>query len=384
MEKFPKSPKASSSIAEKIPSKTAEEKALVQAKTIKTVARLLKILSVPKAQALSNDELCRKFYGLSETVFGLDKPPEGELRNIQRYTQALSMDTEEGPALIEKVEASQKRGAHRFYHKPSNITHWLMTEEAALNILLTQQILGRTFGSVTQIDIQQTGHIAENVAGASKETLRIRDHLRVVPDGIGRLQADVNPEVLQPIVDAVAKNRQLSFEYCSAKGKTTKRMVSPQGLVAKDGTIYLLATEGLTDMPRFAYPLQRVTKAMVLTKPRQERLDFNLDKYIEDSHQLSHVLDGKTQTIELKLRVQSDAYYHFDERPLSSTQDMLGPDSKDGSYLLTADVPDTVLLVPFLLSMGGWIEVLGPPEVRAEMAKRARHIAMHYAADVLD
>jgi len=384
VEKFPKSPKPSSSIVDKTSSKTAEEKALVQAKTIKTVARLLKILSVPKAQALSNDELCGKFYGLAESAYGLDKPPEGKLRNIQRYTQALSMDTEEGPALIEKVEASQKRGAHKFYHKPSHITHWLMTEEAALNILLTQQILGRTFGAVTQIDIEQTGQIAENVAGASRETLRIRDSLRVVPDDIGRLPAYIKPEVLQSIVDAVAQNRQVTFSFRSSKGNTKKHTVSPQGLVAKDGTIYLLATEGLSDMPRFPYPLQRVNEVQISHRPCQERAGFNLDNYIRDSHQLSHVLDGKTQTIELKLRVMDAALYHFRERPLSSEQKIGDPNLTDKSCLLTANIPDTVLLVPFLLSMGGWIEVLGPPRVRVEMARRARHIAGHYAADVLD
>ncbi len=384
MEKFQKSPKSSPSIVEKTPSKSAEKKALVQAKTIKTVARLLEILSVPKEQALSNEELCRKFYGLAQTPYGLDKPPEGELRNIQRYTLALSRDTEEGPALIEKVEATQKRGAHKFYHRPSHITHWLMTEEAALNILLTKQILGRTFGSVAQIDMNATGDIADKVAGASRETLRIRDRLRVVPDDIGRLPADIKPEVLQSIVDAVAQNRQLTFSFCSSKGNIKEHTVSPQGLVAKDGTIYLLATEGLSDMPRFPYPLQRISKAEISHRPCQERPDFNLDNYIRDSHQLSHVLDGNTQTIELKLRVLHDALYHFKERPLSSEQKIGDPNPTNKACIVSANIPDTVLLVPFLLSMGGWIEVLGPPNVRAEMAKRARHIAAHYAADVLD
>lgn len=384
LEKFPKSPNQSASITDEKLSKTMENKALVQAKTIKTVARLLEILSVPKEQSLSNEELCRKFYGLTETAYGLAKPPEGELRNIQRYTLALSKATEEGPALIEKVVTNQKRGAHKFYHKPSHITHWLMTEEAALNILLTKQILGRAFGSVTQIGMEETGQIADKVAGASKETLRIRERLRVVPDGIGRMPADIKPEVLQPIVNAVAQNKQLSFSYRSSKGMSSERTVSPQGLVAKDGTIYLLATEGLSDIPRFPYPLQRISRAEVSHKPCQERPDFNLDRYIQDSHQLSHVLDGKTLSVELKLRVLPDALYHFKERPLSAEQDIGKASPTDGSCIVTANIPSTVLLVPFLLSMGGWIEVLGPPEVRKEVAKRGREIAAHYVVDQLD
>ena len=69
---------------------------------------------------------------------------------------------------------------------------------------------------------------------------------------------------------------------------------------------------------------------------------------------------------------------------MSSEQKIGDSNPTNKSCIVSANIPDTVLLVPFLLSMGGWIEVLGPPKVRAEMAKRARHITAHYAVDVLD
>ena len=41
-------------------------------------------------------------------------------------------------------------------------------------------------------------------------------------------------------------------------------------------------------------------------------------------------------------------------------------------------VVDGVMLVPFLLSMGPWVEVLGPPGVRQEVVRRVKEMARLY------
>jgi predicted DNA-binding transcriptional regulator YafY len=70
--------------------------------------------------------------------------------------------------------------------------------------------------------------------------------------------------------------------------------------------------------------------------------------------------------------------YHFRERPLSENQRVTEPEEGQTWYLVTAEVPDTILLVPFLLSMGHWIEVLEPQTVRAATALRAQQMWQHY------
>ncbi len=386
MEKFPKSPKTSSSIVDKTPSKAAEQKALVQAKTIKTVARLLQILAVPRGQALSNEELCRKFIGKPGSNWDAkerDLPPN-DLRNIQRYTEALSQETKDGPALIEKVKKAKSGDVLRFYHNASAVTHWLMTEETALNVLLTRQILGSTFDSIEGMSIKEISVIADKVADASPQIKRIRQRIRVVPDWIGREAAVIKAVILKETFDAVANDRQLKFRYKHSTGEVVTKTVSVQGLVAKDGSLYLLGTDGFKDIPDRGLPLHRFEFAECTDLPAMPRPDFDLDGYIEGSHKLSHKFDIHQPPIELKLRVAPDAIYHFRERKLSKKQDVPDEPEADGWYRVVITLPDMILLVPFLLSMGGWIEVLGPPKVRAEMAKRARHIAGHYAKDVLD
>ena len=383
MEDFPKSPRGDGSIDDKVARTATEQKALVQAKTIKTVARLLQILSVPKEQALSNEELCRKFIGQPGSNWDTKNRdlPAKDLRNIQRYTKALSEKTSDGPALIEKVK--KPGGLLRFYHIASPVTHWLMTDETALNLLLARQILGSTFDAIEGMSIKEISVIADKVADASPQIKRIRQRIRVVPDWIGREAAYIPSEILKETFDAVANDRQLKFRYKHSTGEVITKTVSVQGLVAKDGSLYLLGTDGFNDIPDRGLPLHRFEFAGCTDLPVDPRPDFDLDGYIEGSHKLSHKFDIHQPPIELKLRVAPDAIYHFRERKLSKKQDVPDEPEADGWFRVVITLPDIILLVPFLLSMGGWIEVLEPPKVRAEMAKRARHIAGHYANDVL-
>lgn len=367
-------------------SAVAAKKSSVQIKTIKTVARLLEILSVPKEEALTNVELGRKFYGRSGTrqhaFSALTKP---ELRNIQRYTEALSTKTLDGPALIDVIETgapNAKRKTRRFYHIRSNVADWLMTGEAALNLLLSQQVLGRAFGSVERISTKKNSEIAARVVSASTETQRLRERIRVVPDGIGRLACHIPQRILRETIEALAKSRKLAFSYIDAKGKESNLLVSPQGVVSKDGTLYLISTRGLSDAVGRPFALHRMKDAQVHHQAAQDRPDFNLDVHIKESHQLSHRLDHDGPPVELKLRVAPESLYHFKERPLSKDQKIGQPRRSDDWRIVTATIPNSWLLAPFLLSMGGWIEVLEPHEVRAELAKRVREMAQHYVADV--
>jgi predicted DNA-binding transcriptional regulator YafY len=301
------------------------------------------------------------------------------LRSIQRYMSDLSEDSKEGPALVGIVQRGTERA---YYLKTSQVANWFMTEEAALDLQLSRDVFGRSFGSRGRSNGNNLADMAERVVAASPETQRIRDRLRIVPDGIGRLPATIEPGVLRSSVDAIGKNRKLKFSYTSASGKASSQLVSPLGLVAKDGAIYLVAVKGLSDTPRH-FPLQRMSDVDVHFQPAQGRPEFDLQQYILDSHQFSHMLDAKEAPALLKLRVAPETIYHFKERPLSSDQKEMPPKSGEPWYIVTATVPQTVLLMPFLISMGPWIEVLEPAGVRAETAKWAGKTWAHYAREDL-
>lgn len=331
-----------------------------------TAVCLLQQLPVRPEKAITVAEIAAKLH------------PDGDLsrnalRSFYRYVNELAAESEDGPALLEVIDGEPRR----YYLKLSSVAEWFMTEEVALNVLLTGQVIGKALGSVGPLSTERLSDIAETIAGASLKTKRIRKSVRVVPDWIGRLPARIDPQVLQAAIDALGDNQKLQIDYTNHHGAQSKHLLSPQGLVAKDGTVYLLATSGIENRVRH-FPLHRVRSAFVHSHPLQVLPGFNLDCYIEESHQLSHPLDVDAAPVVLKLRVAPETIYHFSERPLSKDQTIILQSGMGGWFLVTATVPETILLIPFLLSMGGWIEVLEPADVRDETARRLSSAAAHY------
>ena len=328
--------------------------------------RLLQTLPVRAESAMTVSQIQEKLF---------DSLEDGNVkRNIQRYVSELSYNDPDGdPALIDVIEGNPRR----YFLKSSGVAAWCMTEQVALNILLTRHVLRHSLGAAAQMDTDTITSLAEQAILGSPQTKRIQDRIRVVQDSIGRLPARIKPAILQAAIDAIAKQRQLRFDYESSAGKPSENLVSPQGLAAKDGTIYLLGTQSFSDKPRH-FPLHRMTKAEVDHRPVLAQPEFDLDNYIQDSHQLSHSLEPSVGPISLRLRVAPEALYHFNERPLSNSQIIEAQTDSNGWYFVTNQIPDTFLLAPFLLSMGGWIEVVSPQSVRVEVAKRLKAAASHY------
>lgn len=361
---------------------------------LRGTARLLEILAVPRHQALTIRQIAEQFFNKRGAGHGSESNlSEGEIRKVQRYMQALAEPGAGQPALVERYRgggdgstlADQKQ--YRYYQKTSSLNKWLLSENAALDLILAQQILGRSFSSALSGRDQahpanpgnSTLFMAEEVASQDVETQRLRSCLRVVPDWIGRVPAKIEKDILKEVVNAIAKDRKLVFEYRTVAKKSKSYMVSPRGLVAKDWTIYLLYTTGLSDQPGPALALHRMQSASCSHEPRDQRTEaFDLDAFIDQTHQLSHLVSDKPITIDLSLRVAPETIYHFYERPLSKNQDIVKSIDEGGWYTVHATILETILLVPFLLSMGGWIEVLGPQRIRDEVATRIRKMAGHY------
>ena len=69
--------------------------------------------------------------------------------------------------------------------------------------------------------------------------------------------------------------------------------------------------------------------------------------------------------------------FHFSERPLAGNQQIGEPDPKDSWRIVSAEVPDTLLLVPFLISVRD-IEVLAPRPLRRQVTEwLVRATALH-------
>ena len=332
---------------------------------MKVAVRLLKLLPTTAANAMTVADIAKKWYDY--------EPSKEEKRNIQRYIVDLASDEDDGASLINTVEGYPRR----FYLRLSQVANWFMTEEAALTILLTGQSMAQTLTSLNSSETSPLADIAEKVASASLATQRIRERVRLVPDGLGRLPAHIPAEVIKASIDAIANLRQLTFHYRTSSGVESKELVSVQGMIVKDGAIYLIGTKGLADSPRY-YGLQRMSQVEVSHRPHQDQTGFNFDRYINDSN-LSSRLREHPGNIDLELKVQSEAIYHFRERPLSKNQ-IIATFDDEASYTVNTNIPWSVALVPFLLSLGDGIEVIKPKRLRVMMGNHLTVASQYYKA----
>jgi predicted DNA-binding transcriptional regulator YafY len=260
----------------------------------------------------------------------------------------------------------------------SALRQWFMTDHMALNLLLADQIVGSSLGGSRRLGGSGlAAQAAQMIRHRSPEARRIGAYVRIVPDGMGRRPALIDPKVVDTVIEAIALGRQLVFGYTSARGNESRWEASPRGLVAKDGTLYLIVTRDHSDHPT-TFALHRLRDAHVSTRPVTFR-DFDIDRFLEETQHMSHPV-GPEAAVDLTLRVAAAALYHFRERPL--WHQTIGTPDGQGRVLVTARVPHGVLLTPFLLSMSPDVEVLAPAAVRDEVARRVLDAARHYSAQM--
>ncbi len=328
--------------------------------------KLLRLLNADPAHALTTAQIAEKWKARYNEIL--------DIRTFQRWMGEVSSDSSDGAAFV-NIDDSSK--GFTYYLRLSELAHWFMTEETAFYQLLSHQVLNNTFGESPSQDVKRQIEVATRLTEEESRLKRLRERVRIVPDGIGRLRTQISNEVLTSIMETIAAGKMLQLEYLSSRGNLSELTLNPLGLVAKDGTLYLLAVKELSDPP-IHYALQRVQSANSTPKRAQERKDFDLDRYIHQTHQLSHALDQKCVPELIKLKVQAQTLFHFKERPLAENQTIIEP-TKDGDWaVVTASIPITLLLRPFLASMGPGIEVLEPLQLRQDLASWVSEMASLY------
>jgi predicted DNA-binding transcriptional regulator YafY len=323
-------------------------------------------------------------------------PEDATLRQIQRYVYELSMPINHLPPLLDFVEEDQTISVQRpsssnsekparkprkqrlYYLHHDTLMKWFMSEQAALNLLLTGQVVGQALGDVSELGTKSVAKLAKDVIKGqrSAKLSRIASSVRFLPDGIGRLPAQLAPDLLQTMIDAIVRDRAVSFDYKKPDGKTSRPTVNPLGLVSKEGTIYLIASKG-SDSVVVHYALQRASNAIVeMRHVRMVPQAFDLDQHIESTHRLSHQI-GPEMT--LVLEVDEKALFHFTERPLTTDQEIKKIRGTN-SYKVSAVVPDTYYLRPFLLSLRANVTVLEPIDLRKSLAAELKQMVANYTA----
>ncbi|HEY2888314.1 MAG TPA: WYL domain-containing protein, partial [Candidatus Limnocylindrales bacterium] len=184
---------------------------------------------------------------------------------------------------------------------------------------------------------------------------------------------------LAPRSDAVWNATRIAIDYERGSGPA-RRVIEPLGLVLKAGIWYVVA--GTDGGQVRTYRISRV----VAVEPSDERFarpaGFDLAGYWGDA---AEAFEREAPRIAVEVRVRPDRLDQLrsavGHATVEAAEGLPGTDPDDWLRLrLRLDWPDEAPAV--LLRAGRWVEVLGPPEVRARVAAVARAIAERYAGDL--
>ncbi|MFC0597362.1 helix-turn-helix transcriptional regulator [Streptomyces palmae] len=201
---------------------------------------------------------------------------------------------------------------------------------------------------------------------------------------------------LGTIADAVWRQRTLRMDYRRWRGEV-RRELRPLGLVLKGGIWYLVAQavdpapsdgaggDAPGDGPAHraeirSYRISRVLTVQVLDEGFARPADFDLAAYWQESSRRLEELRYQGQA---RLRVSPRALklipVKFGAIGARAVAEAGEPDA-DGWVPVVLPVESVPVAVSDLLWLGGGAEVLGPPELRAAVARAVTELAQRYAA----
>lgn len=313
------------------------------------------------------------------------KTPEARVRQVYRCVNDLSSGIPpigDFVCKVPKPENASREDAAKVYLDLKEISNFFMSDAIALQLLLGRRSINPTLAAAASVEANTVEEIAHaRLAESNSTASALANKIRVVPDGFDRMLAKIDPDVLRVILEALVRKRKVEFDYRSSKGKCSRKTLGPLGLVVKDGSIYLLALEGVKSTPEAALPLHRMSNPKIGLQPFHHA-PFDIDEWLERTGGLNHPQGDVDKTICLELLVAPGSIWHFQERPLGPDQVITEPDKADGWYHLKVTTKHWYTLTSFLASFGPYIKVLGPAEVlegKGGIAEWARGMASLYS-----
>ncbi len=246
---------------------------------------------------------------------------------------------------------------------------------AEIHALLTMQHL---LGSLDAGDVL-TPHLAPLMerlnllleGGENDEAEQMRHRVRI----IGLAQRAVQPAHFQRVGTALVRRRRLSLKYeARGGGQKTEREVSPLRMVRYRGNWHLDAwchlRKGLRN-----FALDAIREAHMLDAKAKEVPDTKLDSIFAPGY---GIFSGRRVVWARLLFTPERARWvaHEDWHPKQR-----GEWRNDGSYLLRIPYTDHRELIMDILKHGGHCEVLGPADLKKQVAAQVKVMAAKYLLD---
>ncbi|MBF6415125.1 helix-turn-helix transcriptional regulator [Nocardia cyriacigeorgica] len=180
------------------------------------------------------------------------------------------------------------------------------------------------------------------------------------------------PAEVRTLQRAVVQRNKVRLNYRTRTGEQFERLVDPLGLVDKDGIWYLVAG---TERGRRTYRVDRIGEMAVTDEPAERPADFDLAQAWE---QVVDEVERHRSTVAATVLIS--------ERLLPILRDQQGRHCvvdgpvADGRIRARVTAPTAWMVAQQLAGWGDSIEVLGPDEVRAELARIGAQLVGRYGA----
>lgn len=168
--------------------------------------------------------------------------------------------------------------------------------------------------------------------------------------------------------DAILSRRIIEFDYFNSSGEKSTRRVEPMKLIFKVNAWYLQAF-CLTKNTNRTFKISRISDLWITPQTFVER---NSDELSESGQMPKH-----QDWIDLCLKISAEGAYRvydeFDETSIAKNQ--------DGSFTVTASLPDGKWLIRYLLSFSADIEVVSPQTIRDRVKNESIKIINQYSIE---
>ena len=202
-----------------------------------------------------------------------------------------------------------------------------------------------------------------------EQAAAMRERLHVDPTGWWDSGEDLS--MLPMVQDAVARQRQLAFDYVRGDGQRSARTVDPLGLVAK-GTIWYLVARGASGLRTFR--VSRMTGATVLAGGFERPARFNLAAYWANT---TAELVGRRKPFSVVLALSPGAARMLGPRCPTSPVEI--PKNArplpEGWLTVRAEFDDEEFARFVVLGLGARAQAIEPAEFRMAIQDEARAVA---------
>ena len=179
-------------------------------------------------------------------------------------------------------------------------------------------------------------------------------------------------QMLDDLQLAIEDQIVLKVTYRSADRETALRYeLHPYGLVEHRGTLYIVGYSSHRRAIR-TWKLDRLSSTELTGKKFQRPPDFDLSAHFETAFAI--IIGQQPQTIKVRF-APSAARYVLEKKMHASQQNEKLP---DGTLIAQFELSSLLEIKSWILSFGAQAEVLGPPELRADIAQEAQRLAATY------